>query len=270
MISSSTGDMPWLNQPNPGEFMLASQNSGANVARNFMQAFQNAQERKREDSLLPLRRQLLDNQIKAQAIGIETSLWKQQDMLTNKKAFSEMSKAAAEISASGAWAKPESEKRIWEIAAQYPSVQETQEFKFIASQFDKAAAAERMMKTADANIALRDKTIETLNRQKEEDRAARERMNSQDNQTQLELARLRVESKARDVLPDMVYREFSEIARAIASDTSIPNLAAKERKMDEALERAKEKAKLLETKKATGTNAAPSAGGMIQMTGRTL
>lgn len=44
--------MPWLEQPNPGEFMLASAQAAQGIGRNFAAAFSEAQEQKRRENVL--------------------------------------------------------------------------------------------------------------------------------------------------------------------------------------------------------------------------
>src|SRR5688572_17029302 len=112
---------------------------------------------RRESALMPLRRAVMENQIKSTSIDIETAFLQQQDYLSNKQAFSELSRAAAEISQGAAWSKPESERAIWDIAAKHPSVVATPQFKQIIGQFDVAGAAAIKARDADTR-AIRAET----------------------------------------------------------------------------------------------------------------
>ena len=89
-LNTQISDMPWLQQPNPGEFGLKAMQVGQEGARNFMAAYNSAKEHKREDALLPMRRALLNNQVENMALDIKKKMSDQADYLTKKKALIEV------------------------------------------------------------------------------------------------------------------------------------------------------------------------------------
>src|SRR5687768_366237 len=96
---------PWMVEQAPfGRSLLAGAQVGSEMKRNFITAQRSAEESSREQAMMPYKMALMDNQIKSTAVDLEMNMTRQQDMLLNKQAFSSLSKAAAEISAGGAWA----------------------------------------------------------------------------------------------------------------------------------------------------------------------
>jgi hypothetical protein len=258
MISSNISDIPWLNQPNPGEYMLQSTQVAQGTARNFMQAAQFAQESAREQAMMPLKMAAMENQVKSNALEIQNGMYRQQDYLLNKAAFTELSKAAAEISAAGAWANPKSETRVWDIAAQFPSVTGTPEFQNVIKQFDVAGMAATKKQEAENRAAALENQL-TLGRERialteekyKAELASKEKISTERNTAQLEVAKLRLQEKARDILPDALYRQFSEQVGAIAESSQFRTVQEKEAEMNRAFERLREKVGSMENKPAS-------------------
>ena len=261
--------------------MLASQNSAVGVARNVMHSFQAGADMARENALLPLKKELLRGQLQGQALEIQTGMLQQQDVLTNKRAFAHLAAAAAEISANAAWANPASEKKIWEIAAAHPSVTQTPQFQNIVKQFDTAGAAairareaetraasvqnqfelgqQRIEVASEKNALLEDKyKAELSSREKieAERNQMRDTMSKRENETKLELGRLRLLNEAADFLPKALYRKFSEEVRSIFDDESLSQ-TAQARKAQDAYERYKAQVKAEEAEVGKPAAAAP-------------
>lgn len=254
---------PWMVQEAPfGRSLLQGAQVGSQMKRNFMEAQRLSEESAREQAMMPLKMAAMNNQIKAAAIDLEVGMIKQQDMIQNKQAFSELSRAAADISAGAAWAQPESEKRIWEIAAANPSVVGTPEFQGIVRQFDVAGAAAIKAKeaenratkiTGDLGIAqqrieLGRETIASKEAMLQEQIKSNEKIAGEKNTALIEAAKLRAQAQARDVLPDALYRQFSEIVGAIADSKEFQNVAAKESAMNRAFERFREQVRQMKGK----------------------
>jgi hypothetical protein len=204
----------------------------------------------------------MENQVKSNALEIQNGMYRQQDYLLNKAALTELSKAAAEISAAGAWANPKSETRVWDIAAQFPSVTGTPEFQNVIKQFDVAGAATIKKQEAENRAAALENQL-TLGRERialteekyKAELASKEKISTERNTAQLEVAKLRLQEKARDILPDALYRQFSEIAGSIAESSEYRTTAEKEAAMNRAFERLREKVGSMENKPASrGTN----------------
>jgi hypothetical protein len=262
MISSNISDIPWLNQPNPGEYMLQSTQVAQGTARNFMQAAQFAQESAREQAMMPLKMAAMENQVKSNALEIQNGMYRQQDYLLNKAAFTELSKAAAEISAAGAWANPKSETRVWDIAAQFPSVTGTPEFQNVIKQFDVAGAATIKKQEAENRAAALENQL-TLGRERialteekyKAELASNEKNVAAKNAAMIEAAKARALLQGRDVLPDALYRKFMGTVEAITESSEYRDATQKEAAMNRAFERLKVEAENLKKGgSAGGTN----------------
>lgn len=249
----------WItNPPNYGESFARGASVGAQIGRNFLSAKIASDESARENAMLPLRQKLLDNQVRNTALDIKTKLDAQDDYLLNKEAFSKLSEAAKMISANAAWADPQSEARVWEIASEFPSVVATPQFKNVIQQFDVAGAAAIKAREAETRairaetdsdykgqrLGLMQQQIENLKTKSDLDRDSRERMATEKNATTERVASMRLASQkmtqAMDILPRAMLAEYKAIVDVIADDASLTE-AAKTRKMDEALTRLKEK-----------------------------
>jgi hypothetical protein len=279
---------PWIvNPPNYGESFARGAAPPPGIGHSFAASMQRARDNEREDALFPIKQQVMQQQMQAAALDLEVAQEKRVDGLANKTAFAALSRTMADISQAGAWNDPKAEGRVWELGSRWPTLVDTKEFRDAVGQFDKAAAADRLKAAADARAAYQQGTIEVQRERigAQEDRykaeiaskekiagdatASREKIASEHDATQKEIARLRMESsqldKAHDVLPQAQYAKYREIVRNISKDESL-NPAAKERKMNEALDRLRDSLETDRQKK--GQPAAPAAGGSkVRMTG---
>jgi hypothetical protein len=270
-ISPDISDLSWLHQPNPGEFGLRAMQVGLETGRSFVAARNANREQAREDAMLPLRQKFMDNQVKSMALDIKTKMDMQEDHLLNKQAYVALGEAAKAISQAGAWHLPESEAAIWDIAAKYPSVMETPQFKHIASQFDAAAAAERMRMSAEGRIenykgtlALRDKEIAHRDMRLQDTLASNEKISAEKNATLLEVQKLRTDLDAKDRLDDMEFQMYQKLSQGLLEEAKLGKMggAELERKLKEALGRAIESSKERRSKDKTGA-AAPKDDGTV-------
>lgn len=198
---------PWLTrQYDFGASLARGVQSGSEIHHNFLADAQN----QREEALMPLRQQQMQNQIQETALDIHTKQELDADRLANKGAFSKLATEAANISEAGAWANPASEKRIWQIAAENPSVVGTPQFQNIVKQFDVAGAAAIKAQQADTRLQQIQGEYEIgkernlLSQQKLSDTqaalaekiASNERIAAAKNATELEKAHVQAENRA--------------------------------------------------------------------------
>jgi hypothetical protein len=126
----------WINSPpNYGKSFAMGTEAGSGVARNMIagyvarnQAARAAEESAREDALQPLKKQLMQNKVTDSALDIQTSLYKQQDYLEQKRGMAQLAQVSAEISAEKKWDDEASLNRIQELGVAYPSLPRTKEY----------------------------------------------------------------------------------------------------------------------------------------------
>lgn len=230
----------WLSpapERSPADYLLAGVNAGTGVAHNFLAQRELNMRQQEQDALLPIRQQLLSNQVKNTALDIQDGLNRQQDYLLNKQAFVELGATAKQISANAAWANPESEAAVWDIARRYPSVVSTPQFKNVIQQFDVAGAAAIRAKDADTRAAkaaqdadfktqslgLKDQEMKLKDAQFQDALAQKDRATAANNDARIQIQQLKNESAMHKLLaeaPDQFdsaakRREYSEGVRAI-------------------------------------------------------
>lgn len=276
----------WLGKPaDPMGSMAKGIQAGATLGRSFMQARQQRHDMQQDDALMPIRQQMAEYELKSKAIDIEVGLQKQQDTITNKQGFAELGRTMQEISVLNKW-DGESESRVWGIGKKYPSLLETDQFKYATGQFDKAQVAARMemaartRQTQVENQSAHWKDMYTLGSEKSkndltiaqdkitsaeklasEANASRESMNSEKMKAMLEGKRLEIENKGYALLPKMAARKFSEEVRSIFKDPDL-DPDQRERKANRRFDEEVEKIRKMEGGSApvTPTEMRPTMG----------
>lgn len=228
-----TVDLPWLRQPNPGEFMLQSEQAAASIGANFARGMEFGQKAKQDAAMFPIRQKLAEQQAQEGALDIASKI-QMNDLAVKQKeampAFAETIKKITDLP--GAWADPNAPKFLSETAVKYPWIVDSPMWKNAEKNIETAGAQAVKLRDAEtrANKAqsqadigferneLQRQQMSLKDEQLKAERESKEKMATEKNATTLENTRLKLDAKARDVLPEMAYRKFSEAVRSIYRD----------------------------------------------------
>lgn len=190
---------PWLGRPGNGPAAFAQ---GVENNNNLMHGFMTAIEEKRQETLFPLKVKVAQMQMEEQAADLTTKINAMQTKTVNKEGVARWAETVADISKRGAWDEPESESALWGVIKQYPTLAAEPAVKQGLDLVKSAKVADFRQRQLDAMTEIRNRAIdqreEKLSAEQkkwEADRASREKMASEGNDTKIDVATLQADAK---------------------------------------------------------------------------
>lgn len=216
MISSSIRELSWMHQPNPGEFMLASQNSaralGATLNESLARGQQNSQfnkqhamDMKEQGAMLPIKQQLGELQVQSQAADLTTKLNSISDRTATKTGAAALSEAMA--AGAGQYTSPEWQKNFYSIGKTHPEIVGSPMWNAAETRMKVAGEMDFKLNKLESDAMIKEQAyhlqnlrLQEMTKQRELDRTSRETIASENNKTQLENTVLKFKDESREWL----------------------------------------------------------------------